>query len=133
MSLVEIIVSRYPDAADEIEVFIDGRKATDEECRTYYLDGGAGVEWQDWCWSRDYDLSQASSDEVRQALERVYSSPPGYKYIEGKPESAGWLDPFEACRDCREPLAVSAGEGFDGRCASCASAAVRNQDPKEGS
>lgn len=84
---VEIITVRDPDGGTDVHLLVDGVEIAFEE---YGIDAGHGWEWEDWKEARDANLESASPG-ARRILENWYASPPGGKYIEGKPDGEPWL------------------------------------------
>jgi hypothetical protein len=65
--VIEILVVRNPDMADEIRVWIDGEEMFDspDKLVSIYVDAGAGWDYEDWIESADAELERARSDTFR--------------------------------------------------------------------
>lgn len=83
--MIEILVVRDPDMADDITVWVDGRPAT-HEAHIAYVDAGAGYEYEDWRDNADWVLRNGPwSHAAFQAIEAAFEDPPGKDYIDGWP------------------------------------------------
>jgi hypothetical protein len=80
--MIEILVVRDPDMADEVTVWRDGDDITDE-CAVIVVDAGAGWVFGDWRESADSALAAVDSAAARAAVEAAYADPPGQAYIDG--------------------------------------------------
>lgn len=81
--MIEILVIRDPDMADEVTVWVDGVERTADVIEIH-VDAGAGYDFEDWranadAWDRDPRLS----DAARQAAAEAFVDPPGWTYIDG--------------------------------------------------
>lgn len=95
--MIEILVVRDPDSADEITVWRDGYEIT-EECLVAYVDPGAGWSFEDWRESADAQVTMMISDTARDAVAEAFFDPPqGHRYIEGFKELG---HPPMHCRTC---------------------------------
>lgn len=91
--MIEILVVRDPDMADEITIWRDGyRVDNDDEIRVQYIDAGAGYLIDDWDDNARGTIqhlhAEQASDEFVRTVEEVLADPPGSKYIEGFTEPA---------------------------------------------
>lgn len=80
--MIEILVVRDPDMADEVTVWVDGVERT-EDVIEIHVDAGAGYDFADWRenadgWARDERLSEA----CREAVVEAFLDPPGQRYID---------------------------------------------------
>lgn len=98
--MIEILVVRDPDSADDISVWQDGHRLSwsGDDYVLAYVDAGAGYSFEDWRENADYWLKRDDlSDEFQREVAEAFYDPPGQTYIEGFKELAG--QPF-MCRTC---------------------------------
>lgn len=84
--MIEILVVRDPDSADEIRVWQDGVELRPGDYAEFYVDAGAGWEYEDWREAAEAADEGAMYPAVRVAVAAAYADPPGKKYIDGWPE-----------------------------------------------
>lgn len=84
---IELVVTRDPDSADEVDIFIDGVPVdkTDIVVEEFHIDAGAGRHWDDWIDSRAENVARASGP-VASILRELALDPPGGEYIEDMPD-----------------------------------------------
>jgi hypothetical protein len=83
--MIEILVVRDPDSADEITVWGNGFDIT-RECTVITVDAGAGWDYDDWRENAEAALATLSSDAACIAVDKAYADPPGREYIEDWPD-----------------------------------------------
>ena len=85
--MIEILVVRDPDSADDIRVWENGRELRTNADGLYiaYVDAGAGYEYRDWVEMADAAVAEMVTDEVKVATRAAFDDPPGRKYIDGFP------------------------------------------------
>lgn len=83
--MIEILVVRDPESADDMTVWVDGVDVTNEAA-FIYVDAGAGWDYEDWCESAAAHLAWPLSPKVFLAAQAAYDDPPGKQYIENWPE-----------------------------------------------
>lgn len=83
--MIEILVVRDPDNADEITVWRDGVEICgDDEVIVAYVDAGAGYDFGDWRENADFwEKRDDLSDTFHEAVNEAYFDPPGRQYIDG--------------------------------------------------
>lgn len=85
-SKIELVVTRDPDSADEVDIYIDGVPIgqTDIEVAEFHVDAGAGHDWEDWVDSHADSVARASG-AVAAILRELALDAPGSQYIEDAP------------------------------------------------
>lgn len=81
---ITVLIVRDPDGGDETMMWVDGERFRDWQEVT--VDAGRGHMVEDWQESKMWELDHAPA-AARQVIRAAYDSPPGERYIDGRPES----------------------------------------------
>lgn len=85
--MIEVLVVRDPDMADEVTVWVDGIDVT-LEAAIVQVDPGAGWDYEDWTAAAAGAVAMVASPAAREAIAAAYADPPGKSYIDGYPQEA---------------------------------------------
>lgn len=85
--MIEILIVRNPDSANDVQVFRDGVDVTnDNDVYIVEVDPGAGWTYEDWQESAKAAFEGGTWPKFRTAVMDAYCDPPGKQYIDNWPE-----------------------------------------------
>lgn len=83
--MIEVLVVRDPDMADQVTVWSNGVNVT-AEIVIVQVDPGAGWDYEAWTEAGSNAIDMATSPAARAAIVAAYADPPGKAYIDGYPQ-----------------------------------------------